>query len=346
MTTEPAALPGIVDDRELLPDVSAEVQGRTQLQIVWRRFRRHRVGLIASIALAILIALVILHPMFSPFGVGISDEEGTSNLAPSWPHIFGTGDLGEDIFTQVTYGGRASLLVGAVTATIATAFGAILGAIAGYAGGWVDSVISRVTDVFLTLPGLPALAALALVIGKLNILTITFVLAVLSWMGVTRLVRAEVISLKERDFVQAAKATGVPPWRIIWRHILPGAIPVIVVSATLLMGTAIILEATLSFLGIGLDIISNPSWGNIINSGRDGALLGHWWGVLFPGMAIVVTVLCVSFLGDALRDALDPYGAQSSGTGRQKEQNAAVRPFEEAMEGLEVQDRSRTHGVG
>ena len=210
------------------------------------------------------------------------------------------------------YGGRTSLLIGVAAALVSVLIGALSGAVAGYFGGWVDGVISRITDIFLTLPGLATLAALAAAVGKLSIPAIVLIIAAISWMSVTRLVRGEFISLKERDFVQAARASGVRPWRIIWRHIMPGAVPIIVVSATLLVGTAIILEATLSFLGIGLAYIDNPSWGNIIQHSQEGVLLGRWWGVVFPGLIIVLTVLFVSFLGDALRDALDPHGNRAT----------------------------------
>ena len=288
----------------------AEIAGRTQFQIFWSRFRRHRIGLVASAALLILALMTILYPFVAPFDWNATDEL-VQKQSPGWPHVFGTGDLGEDIFSQVMYGGRTSLLIGVSAALVSVMVGALSGAVAGYAGGKTDSLISRVTDIFLTLPGLATLAALAAAVGKLSIPAIVLIIASISWMSVTRLVRAEFISLKERDFVQAARASGVRPWRIIWRHILPGAVPVIVVSATLLVGTAIILEATLSFLGIGLAYIENPSWGNIIQHSQEGVLLGRWWGVVFPGAIIVLTVLFVSFLGDALRDALDPHGNTS-----------------------------------
>ncbi len=284
-----------------------QIASRTQLQIFWSRFRRHRIGLIASAALLLLTLMTIIYPFVAPFSWNGTDEFHQKE-SPGWPHIFGTGDLGEDIFAQVMYGGRTSLLIGFAAAVVAVVVGALSGAVAGYAGGVADSVISRITDIFLTLPGLATLAALAAAVGKLSIPAIVLIIAAISWMTVTRLIRAEFISLKERDFVQAARASGVRPWRIIWRHILPGAVPVIVVSATLLVGTAIILEATLSFLGIGLAYIDNPSWGNIIQHSQDGVLVGRWWGVVFPGAIIVLTVLFVSFLGDALRDALDPHG--------------------------------------
>jgi peptide/nickel transport system permease protein len=251
--------------------------------------------------------MTIVYPFFSPFSWDETDALHQQE-SPGWPHVFGTGDLGEDIFAQVMYGGRTSLMIGVLAALVSVIVGSLSGAVAGYRGGWVDSLISRVTDIFLTLPGLATLAALAAAVGKLSIPLIVLIIAAISWMSVTRLVRAEFISLKERDFVQAARASGVGSWRIIWRHILPGAVPVIVVSATLLVGTAIILEATLSFLGIGLSYIDNPSWGNIIQHSQEGLLNGRWWGVVFPGLIIVLTVLFVSFLGDALRDALDPHG--------------------------------------
>ena len=306
MTSRAAGTPGEQGD---LP--TGTVASRTQLQIFWARLRRHRIGLIAAVALAMLVLTTIIYPIVSPFSWDGTDEFHQKE-SPGWPHIFGTGELGEDIFSQVMYGGRTSLLIGVAAALVSVLIGALSGAVAGYFGGWVDGVISRITDIFLTLPGLATLAALAAAVGKLSIPAIVLIIAAISWMSVTRLVRGEFISLKERDFVQAARASGVRPWRIIWRHIMPGAVPIIVVSATLLVGTAIILEATLSFLGIGLAYIDNPSWGNIIQHSQEGVLLGRWWGVVFPGLIIVLTVLFVSFLGDALRDALDPHGNRAT----------------------------------
>ena len=284
---------------------TAVIEGRTQWQIFWNRFKRHRLGLAAGGVLGVLMAMAYIYPLVSPYAF---DEKHIPDrrTGPGWPYILGTNELGEDLFTQVMHGGRISITVGLLTAVTATLIGTALGAAAGYFGGWVDALISRVTDVFLAAPALAVLIALAAVFDELTLTLIILVIAALSWMPIARLVRAEFLGLKEREFVQAARAMGASPLRIIWRHVLPNALSVVIVAATLLVGLAIIIEATLSYLGIGIDPLSNPSWGNLLEDARNN-VQEEWWLVLFPGAAIVLTVLCVNFLGDALRDALDPY---------------------------------------
>lgn len=285
------------------------IRARSQLSIVWGRFRRHKVGVAGGALLVLLVVMAVVYPMVSPYS---ADEFQTEiqNTGPGWPHIFGTGPLGEDIFVEVWTGGRTSLLVGLAAALGATLIGAVLGALAGYFGRAVDAVITLITDVFLAAPGLAVLVAIGAVLGKLSVTMIVVVIGLLTWMQVTRLVRAEFFALREREFVLAARAVGASPVRIIVKHLLPNAVSVMVVSATLLVATAIILEATLSFLGVGLDILSNPSWGNLLERAKEGALLGYWWAIVFPGLAIILTCLSVNFLGDALRDALDPHAME------------------------------------
>jgi len=311
VTTESLTPPGQAEPPDLLAaGEPTSIRARSQLEIVWRRFTRHRVGLAAGIVLLLLVLMAVVYPMVSPIAVTDTATD-VQNTGPGWPHLFGTGPLGEDIFVEVWYGGRTSLLVGLAAAVGATVIGGILGSLAGYFGGWIDGVVTLVTDIFLAAPTLAVLIALGAVLGKLSLTMIIIIIGVLTWMQVARLVRAEFFALKEREFVLAARAVGASPLRIMARHLLPNAISVLAVSATLLVATAIILEATLSFLGVGLDILSNPSWGNLLNRAQEGALLGFWWAIVFPGLAIVVTALCVNFLGDALRDALDPHAMES-----------------------------------
>ena len=287
---------------------ATSITGRTQLQIFWNSFRRHKLGIVAA-ALLILIALAcIVYPIFSPyhFNTPISGHE---REGPGWPHLFGTGDVGEDLLVGVLYGGRTSLLVGMGVALVSTVIGALLGGLAGYFGGWIDAGVSRVTEVFLTAPQLAVLIAIAAVVqGSLSLWIIIAVIASLSWMQVARLVRAEFLALKERDFVSAARAMGASNWRIMWRHLLPNSISVLIVSATLTVGSAILTESALSFLGLGLSYLNNPTWGNLLERAQDGATSGIWWPILFPGLGVILTVLCINWVGDALSDALDPYG--------------------------------------
>lgn len=268
------------------------------------RLGRHLLGPAAGAVLAFLAAACVVWPLVSPWK---ADEIGAGPplQAPGWPHVFGTGELGEDVFTQVMAGGRTSLLVGVAAALAATILGTGLGVLAGYVGGWADVAVTRLVDLFLTAPPLAVLIALAAVVDRLSVGLIVLVIAALSWMQTARLVRAEVLALREREFVLAARALGASGWRIVRRHILPNVASVVAVSATLLVALAIITESTLSFLGLGLPA-ENPSWGNLLDDARDNVLAGEWWLVLFPGLAIVLTVLCVSVVGDALRDALDP----------------------------------------
>jgi len=307
--SDPGIQPEGIQPEGIQPE---EIRARSQLEIVWRRFTRHRVGLAAAIVLFLMIAMAIVYPMVSPFDAAELTPEA-QNLGPGWPHVFGTGPLGEDLFVEVWKGARTSLLVGLVAALGATALGGLIGALGGYFGRWVDAPLVLVTDVFLAVPPLAAMIAIASVTGGLSLSLIIVVIALFTWMSVARLLRAEFIALREREFVLAARAVGASPWRIMLRHMLPNSVSVIVVSATLLVALAIILEATLSFLGVGLDLITNTSWGNLLNRSQDGALLGYWWAIVFPGFAIVITALCVNFLGDALRDALDPHALEGRG---------------------------------
>jgi peptide/nickel transport system permease protein len=262
----------------------------------------------AGAVLLLALALgALIQPALSPYSFS-SPDPAVGGQGPGWPHVFGTTDpLGQDVLTRVMYGGRTSLAVGLAAALAATLLGTTLGALAGYLGGAVDSVISRLTDLFLTAPPLAVLIALGSAVDRVSLGLVILVIAALSWMPVARLVRAEVLALREREFVLAARAMGAGPVRIILRHLLPNVASVVIVAATLLVGLAIIVESTLSFLGIGLDAISNPSWGNLLEDARSEVEDG-WWLVVFPGAAIVLTVLSVSFVGEALRQALDPRG--------------------------------------
>lgn len=298
-----AAVPPDLD----LVEAGTGIVGRTQRQIFWNSLRRNRLGLGAGVLLATIALLCIIYPIFSPYDFNAVNS-GSERLSPSWGHPFGTGDVGEDLFVGVLYGGRTSLLVGLGVAVISTVLGALMGGLAGFFGGWVDAVISRVIEVFLTAPQLAVLIALAAVVqGSLSLWVIIVVIALLSWMTVARLVRAEFLGLKERDFVAAARSVGASNWRIMWRHLLPNSVSVLVVAATLTVGSAILAESALSFLGLGLNYLENPTWGNLLDRAQDGMLSGIWWPILFPGLMLILTVLCVNWLGDALADALDPH---------------------------------------
>lgn len=224
-------------------------------------------------------------------------------LPPSADHWFGTDELGRDVFTRVLYGARISLKVGFVSVGIAVITGTVIGLFAGFYGGWVDALLMRFVDIMLCFPTFFLILAVITMLEP-SIWYIMMIIGITGWMGVARLVRAEVLSLKNRDFVSAARVLGASDFRIIFRHILPNAMSPVLVSATLGVAGAILTESALSFLGIGVQP-PTPSWGNILTSGKQ-FLEFAWWLSLFPGVAILVTVLSYNLVGEGIRDALDP----------------------------------------
>ncbi len=223
--------------------------------------------------------------------------------SPSWRHPLGTDDLGRDVLVRILYGARISLLVGFVAVGIATFIGILVGALAGFYGRWVDAVIMRFVDIMLCFPSFFLILAVIAFLEP-SIWNIMIIIGLTSWMGVARLVRAEFLSLRERDFVVAVRALGARDARIIFRHILPNALSPVLVSATLGVAGAILTESALSFLGIGVQP-PTPSWGNMLIAGKQ-TLGTAWWLSVFPGLAILITVLGYNLLGEGIRDALDP----------------------------------------
>ena len=279
----------------------------------WRRFKRHRLAYWSLWVLGLLVLAVLIGPMF--YKVGINDVDFQARLAgPSWKHPMGTDDLGRDILARMLYGGRISLAVGLAAMLMAITVGVVIGAVAGMVRGWVDAALMWVTDLFLSLPQLPVLLLLIFLFREplkqafgleLGIfLLIVMVIGGFRWMPVARLVRAQFFSLREKEFVEAARALGASTPRQVVRHILPNSLGPVIVAATIDVAAAIITESTLSFLGLGFppDI---PTWGRILYDGRDYMELAVHW-AMFPGLAIFVTVLTINFIGDGLRDALDP----------------------------------------
>jgi peptide/nickel transport system permease protein len=279
----------------------------------WRRFKRHRLAYWSLWVLGLLVMAVLIGPMF--YKVGINDVDFQARLAgPSWKHPMGTDDLGRDILARMLYGGRISLAVGLAAMLMAITVGVLIGAVAGMVRGWVDAALMWVTDLFLSLPQLPVLLLLIFLFREplkqafgleLGIfLLIVMVIGGFRWMPVARLVRAQFFSLREKEFVEAARALGASTPRQVVRHILPNSLGPVIVAATIDVAAAIIAESTLSFLGLGFppDI---PTWGRILYDGRDYMELAVHW-AMFPGLAIFVTVLTINFIGDGLRDALDP----------------------------------------
>jgi peptide/nickel transport system permease protein len=273
-------------------------------QIAWRRFKRHKLAMISLVILGLLALVVILAPLITHGHDYHSIDFKEALQGPGKNHWFGTDNLGRDEFTRTIYGGRISLLIGLSVALSAGIIGTLLGAFAGFYGKWVDQLLMRVTDLFLAIPFLVILILAQAILGG-SIFDIVLVLTLFFWMPDARIVRGVVLSLKEKEFVEAARASGASNARIIFSHLLPNAIGPITVIVTLGVAQAIITESSLSFLGFGVRP-PTPTWGNMLNQAQPFALL-HPPMVWFPGLFILITVLAVNFVGDGLRDALDPH---------------------------------------
>ena len=273
----------------------------------WRAFRRNKLALIGGVVVVILVALALLAPGIAPWDPNRPDVRKILD-APSKAHPLGTDQLGRDVLSRMLYGARVSLAVGFVSVGIATMIGIALGAAAGYHGGTIDALVMRLVDLMLVFPRLFLLLAV-LAFLRPSIWTIMAVIGLTGWMSVARLVRAEFLSLKEREFVLWSQSIGASSFRTIWRHILPNAIGPVLVAMTLGIPAAILTESGLSFLGLGVQP-PHATWGNILNEGKDAIEIG-WWLSAYPGLAILVTVLSYNLLGEGIRDALDPRLRQS-----------------------------------
>lgn len=279
----------------------------------WRRFRKHRLAVASGVVLSVLILGVLVGPLF--WTLPIDEIDFSKRLAgPSLEHPFGNDDLGQDLLARILYGGRISLAVGFAAMLVAVTMGVLVGAVAGMAGGRTDGVLMWVTDLFLSLPQLPLLLliiylfrdALTGVVGaEMGVfLLIVLIIGAFNWMQVARLVRAQFLSLREKEFVEAARALGASRARLVWRHILPNSLGPVIVAATIDVAAAIIAESTLSFLGLGFPP-DTPTWGRLLFDAKDNLDFAPHWAI-FPGLMIFLTVLSINFVGDGLRDALDP----------------------------------------
>lgn len=288
-------------------------QPRTLIQTAWRQFKRDKIAFLGLIVLGFMILSVIIGPWV--YGISPTEIDFVNSLSPpTGKHLLGTNDLGQDQLARLLIGGRVSLTVGVAAMAVAILLGTLVGAIAGFYGGIIDSLLMRLTDLFISLPQLPVLLlviylfreAIKQIVGpEVGIfLLIIIVVGGLNWMSVARLVRASFLTTREQDFVTAAKAIGASSQRLIWVHILPNVLSPVIVAATLAVGTAIITESTLSFLGLGFppDV---PTWGRMLYDAQNYLETAPYL-ALFPGLAIFLTVLSINAVGDGLRDALDP----------------------------------------
>ena len=270
--------------------------------IIWRRFKKNSLAVMGAAVVLALVLSAVLAPLISPYTPTQIDIDHVI-APPSWRHPFGTDELGRDVLSRMIWGSRISLSVGFIAMGIAVLIGILVGSIAGFYGGKVDSVLMRFVDIMLSFPTFILILAVIAIIPP-SIFTIMAVIGVTGWMDVARLVRAEFLTLKQRDFVLASKSAGANSFRLIFREILPNALSPVFVAATLGVAGAILTESALSFLGIGVQP-PTPSWGNILAAGKDN-IETAWWLSFYPGLAILITVLSYNLVGEGLRDALDP----------------------------------------
>lgn len=268
-----------------------------------KRFMRNKLAVAGLIVIVLLYAASIASPLL----VTHPPEQitfGARTLPPSSEHWMGTDRNGRDVYSRLIKGGQVSLATGFAAVAIVMTIGVVLGAASGYFGGWIDAIIMRFTDILLSIPLILLLITAASLFTP-SIATTIIVIGVSSWPGAARLVRGQFLALKNQEFVTAARSIGADPWRIMLRHLFPNSLAIIIVETTLWLSYAILLEASLSFLGLGVQI-PTPSWGNMLRDGQSELLFGAWWLTLFPGLAIFITVLAFNLLGDGLRDAFDP----------------------------------------
>ena len=274
-----------------------------------RKFVRHRVAMLSVVVFAVVLVLALNAERIAPYGFA-EQNLLNSRVAPTFTdwHLFGTDRLGRDYFSRVLYGTQTSVLVALVVAALSTLIGTVVGAVAGYFGGRVDQLLMRFTDIVLVIPALAALLIIVAFLGQGSPYRVAVIVSLFLWTLVARIVRGLFLSLREQEFVDAARASGAGDLRIITRHMLPNAMSPIIVNATLTVAQAILIEAALSFLGVGIQP-PFPALGNLIAEGRS-AMFTEWWLVTMPGVVIVTICLSINFIGDGLRDALDPRQTQ------------------------------------
>lgn len=314
MSTQPKNLP----DESLDAESLAPPQSLTQF--FWRRFFRHRMALIGLCVMALVVFLVTAAPLVRRYSP--TDQNLRNRLQPpSWEHWMGTDELGRDIWSRILYGGQISLAVGLMAMSVAIILGSAIGLISGFYGGWIDGILMRITDIFLSMPRLMVLIMFSTLLrtGALPIFEklgfrpgtyppIAIIIGLFAWMGVARLVRAATLDIRTREFIDAARSLGVSDLRTMLRHILPNVASPIIVAATLGLAGAIISESGLSYLGFGVQL-PTPTWGNMLRNAQTQITLAPW-ATFFPGLMIFLSVIAINYIGDGMRDALDPRHVQ------------------------------------
>lgn len=291
-----------MQDTTLTESIAAVPRGVSLWEDAWRRLRRNRLAMFGLVFLALMILLCLLAPWLTPYGY----EEQNLRLGaqpPSATHWFGTDTFGRDMLTRVLYGGRLSLAVGFVATAVALVIGVAWGAVAGYAGGRVDAVMMRIVDILYALPFMIFIVLLMVVFGR-NLVLLFLAIGAVEWLTMARIVRGQIQNLRQQEFVEAAISIGLGPLAIVWRHLIPNALGPVIVYTTLTIPNVMLLEAFLSFLGLGVQPPAS-SWGLLISSGVE-TMEEYPWLLIFPGLALTLTLFALNFLGDGLRDALDP----------------------------------------
>lgn len=279
-----------------------ELQASTLYRDAWNRLKKNKMAIGSFIVLVLIALVAIFAPMIAPYDPYAQDLT-LINQPPSAEHWFGTDDVGRDLFSRVVYGTRISMLVGVVCEAICVPIGVILGALAGYFGGWIDAVISRIIEIFASFPTILFAIAVMFILGP-GIMNIFIAIGIIGWTGLARMIRGQIMQLKEKEFIEAARASGASNMKIIFRHLIPNCLSTIIVVITLDIPGDIMLESTLSFVGLGVQP-PDPSWGSMISEGRKFIRQNVWYS-FFPGLAIMLVVLAFNTLGDGVRDALDP----------------------------------------
>jgi ABC-type dipeptide/oligopeptide/nickel transport system permease subunit len=303
-----------IEAEEPVPVGRKLIQGRSPWQLAWERLRRDRAAIVAAATIAVIVLFALLAPLIAAWVghgpnqqfIDIGENDNGGPVAPSSIFWFGTDSSGRDLFIRVLYGARISLSVGVLATVIAIALGTVFGLIAGYLGGIMDVLIARIIDVMLAVPFLVIAISVA-EIWRPSFWVVIFVVGILSFTYPARIVRGQVISLKDREFIQAARALGARPLRIMFVDLLPNVIPQVIVYGSLLIPASIVLEASLSFLGVGIPP-PTADWGQMISDASGYYQYGYWWYLLFPSLALLITTLAFNLLGDSVRDALDPRG--------------------------------------
>jgi peptide/nickel transport system permease protein len=318
-------MPPVTTKSDGIPSLKIESTSAAALtpgQLVWRRFRKHKMALAGGIGIALLLIFIIIGTVSVPLKNANSVDLQARLSPPSSVHWLGTDSTGRDGFSRIIYGGQISLIVGVLAVVLAVSVGTVVGGVSAYYGGWPDAILMRFTEAMLSIPQLFLLIVLGKFLGRdiqtIKIFGLSFsgsvgivivVIGFTSWMYLARIVRANVLSLKEMDYIAAAKSLGSNNVRIFFSHLVPNTLGIIIVSATLGLAGAILNEAYVSFLGLGVQP-PTASWGNMLTSAQSFIQRGAWWMWVFPSLFIIFTILCINLLGDGMRDALDPHASR------------------------------------